>query len=722
MNSLELVPQTNEVLNGLEMIGPQHRIRYCKAVQSALAMGWGYYFPHLLAHNKPGKSAILITEEQGSMCVFRWTKKGNSPRLDLYLPPVPFQAEVMQRCLERANEYNGDRSAQIMRVDTRDATLMEADGSLRIRPRREQYLFVPANYESLAGKQLYTIRRNVAQVEKLGEVRVAPFAAEHATACLELLTHWKQQHQEAHGTAGGAGVSKRAIELACDPRNTDLRGELVFIDGKLVAFAFGGEIRPGLACSFDRKCDTSIRGLSYHHFRSFLLRLGDFDLVNDGSDTGRGGLRQLKESFRPVNMHTEYRVSQKRERKLRIATGFEGGATGNNQNNATVIPLPKSRDPMRVGLLCNFKKRLNPVQILSPSLLNRAIMLGEDLSQDGIELFLFSPRDVTRQGKVSGYVVKGREFRPDKKPVPRMNANWTYGTRKLIDRGMGYEKFKRWAGKHKVDVYVPYEFAELVANKCDTYRVIREHQPDLYPRTEDFAGTEEQIEAYLKRSGLVFIKPRAGNKGNKIFVLRQSGADYSLRYYHNGVCRLLEPITIGGVLAIIDIAKTDKSYCIQDGIESLQIDGSVFDVRVVMVNDGDNWHSILETRLAPPGSDLSNVYQGGSIHETEELFKSKLGAVAGHKLAGKIRQISHGVARHLGLQFPGRIMELGLDLIVDQDFGIHLVEVNAKPGVSGMASEKPIFDWQPEDAAYYEKSVREHVRHLANFIRSKLTR
>ena len=87
------------------------------------------------------------------------------------------------------------------------------------------------------------------------------------------------------------------------------------------------------------------------------------------------------------------------------------------------------------GVLFLFKKRLNPVQILSPSLLNRTIMLGEDLSQDGIELFLFSPRDVTRQGKVSGYVVKGREFRPDKKPVPRMNANWTYGTRKLIDRG-----------------------------------------------------------------------------------------------------------------------------------------------------------------------------------------------------------------------------------------------------------------------------------------------
>jgi hypothetical protein len=67
-------------------------------------------------------------------------------------------------------------------------------------------------------------------------------------------------------------------------------------------------------------------------------------------------------------------------------------------------------------------------------------------------------------------------------------------------------------------------------------------------------------------------------------------------------------------------------------------------------------------------------------------------------------------------------MELGLDLVIDRDLGIHLVEVNAKPGLSGWASERKIFDWKAEDQAYYDRSVRPHIRHLANFLRAKLER
>ena len=82
--------------------------------------------------------------------------------------------------------------------------------------------------------------------------------------------------------------------------------------GQLAAFAFGGEIRPGVACFFEAKSDGSVPGLAYAHRRNFMLNLQDYDVVNDGSDTGRPGLRQLKDSFRPVAMHAEYRATQRR--------------------------------------------------------------------------------------------------------------------------------------------------------------------------------------------------------------------------------------------------------------------------------------------------------------------------------------------------------------------------------------------------------------------------
>jgi hypothetical protein len=64
---------------------------------------------------------------------------------------------------------------------------------------------------------------------------------------------------------------------------------------------------------------------------------------------------------------------------------------------------------------------------------------------------------------------------------------------------------------------------------------------------------------------------------------------------------------------------------VQAGIESLRYEGAVFDVRVVMVNDGRDWHALFESRLAPPGSSLSNVYQGGTIHVTRELLAAIVG-------------------------------------------------------------------------------------------------
>ena len=137
------------------------------------------------------------------------------------------------------------------------------------------------------------------------------YSTAHKEACLALLRRWRNAHREAHGSAGGASTTARAIELADTLASRDLRGELVFSKEELVAFAFGGEIRPGVASFFDAKSDPSIPGLSYAHRCSFLLNLREFERVNDGSDTGRTGLRQLKQSFRPVAMHAEYRANQR---------------------------------------------------------------------------------------------------------------------------------------------------------------------------------------------------------------------------------------------------------------------------------------------------------------------------------------------------------------------------------------------------------------------------
>ena len=306
------VPECSGVLAGLKVVDLDDLDRYKTAVEAGKQKGWGYYFPNLLAQNRPGRSAMLLIEDEGSICVFRWQLRDAEPHLDLYFPPIPLSIPVLRRCLERANAFNTDRSARVIRIDAQDAEALSGVPALRVRQRRAQYVFAPATYEDLAGQQYRTIRRNVALFDGRPDVEVAPFSTTHAEGCRALLSRWKKAHRAAHGTAGGAGASSLAIEWAGKLPAADLGGEVVLLDGRVSGFALGGEIRPGLACAFDRKCDNEVRGLTYFQFRSFLLSLRGFERVNDGSDAGRAGLRQLKDTFRPVEMHAEYRATQRR--------------------------------------------------------------------------------------------------------------------------------------------------------------------------------------------------------------------------------------------------------------------------------------------------------------------------------------------------------------------------------------------------------------------------
>lgn len=301
-------------LDGLEVLKASDLPRYKRALTAGEQRGWGYYFPYLLSRQRPDRSAVLWVEDEGSMCVFLWRRRKGVARLEMPVAPAPMNPSVLRRCLERCNTYNGDRSARILRIDERDAPSVASLVHLRVEERRIQYLYAPADFADLSGRRYRTLRRNVALVEALPSVEVLPWSADHEAGCRDLLSRWGRQHRALHGTSGGVGSAGRALDLASDfaelDLRLDLRGEVILIDGRVSSFALGGEIRPGVGCFLEAKCDVDIRGLSYFQRARFLSGLEDIDLVNDGSDVGRAGLRQLKESLRPIAMHTEYRGFQ----------------------------------------------------------------------------------------------------------------------------------------------------------------------------------------------------------------------------------------------------------------------------------------------------------------------------------------------------------------------------------------------------------------------------
>ncbi|MEO5988362.1 MAG: YheC/YheD family protein [Candidatus Eisenbacteria bacterium] len=373
----------------------------------------------------------------------------------------------------------------------------------------------------------------------------------------------------------------------------------------------------------------------------------------------------------------------------------------------------------QVGVLCNVDTDGDPREQLSPSVINRAFLIGRLLAEDDIRLFLYCPKDVAATGEVPGFLLDEEQLIAQRRTVPHVNANWSYRTRQLLRHGMGYQPFKRWMRERGNEVYVPYEFSELVSNKQKAYEAVRVLDESLHPHTEDFAGSPAQIEDFLARSTSVFIKPRAGHKGNGVFVLRRSDSRYALDYYDSKARRSFPHLSLAAILGLLDAAASGERYVIQEGVECLRYQDSVFDVRVVMIHDGQGWHSLFESRLSPPGSQLSNVYQGGTIRITRELLAATVGEPEGRRVEDRLREVSGALARHFESRFPDALCEIGFDFVIDQDRTPRLVEVNAKPGISGIGSEQKLFDWTAEEQALHEQWTIPHMKHLAGFLRHK---
>ena len=263
-------PQLAGALDGLEPLQPADLARYQRAVEAGRQLGWAYYFPYLLARGSASRSAVLIAEECGALCLFLWRARERGERLDLLLPPVPMHPTALSLSLERANDFNADRSARVLRLDADDAALAASLPGLRVRPRKEQYLYAPAAFADLGGRRYRTLRRNVARIEGLPDLEVLPYTpGEHADACLALLRRWARHHRDAHGTAGGTGTSRRALDLAARLPAL-VRGEVIYLAGRLVAYALGGEIRPGIGCFFEAKTEPAQPGLAYFQRYRFL--------------------------------------------------------------------------------------------------------------------------------------------------------------------------------------------------------------------------------------------------------------------------------------------------------------------------------------------------------------------------------------------------------------------------------------------------------------------
>ena len=366
---------------------------------------------------------------------------------------------------------------------------------------------------------------------------------------------------------------------------------------------------------------------------------------------------------------------------------------------------------------------------ISPSLINRITLIEKFLREQGMQFFLYSPHQIApERNTIAGFVAENGSFAPTEAKVPAVNGNWTYQTRKLLERGMGYAEFLRWVEERRIGIYVPHAFSELMANKLETYKLVRAFHGTLHPHCEAYTGRAGQLERFIESGPLSFLKPRTGSKGERIITLRRGRNGLTVTHYRKGE---REDCKVGSAREVSKLVrelmtshalKNRNKYVIQQGVETMRHDGSTFDIRVTMLNDGDRWHWLHEARRSREGSDVSNVKQGGRTVVTEDLLFDLLGNEGAQQILYELQSESLGLAAYLERLHPGDILEVAFDFVIDREGRLRLLEINTKPGLAGIGADVSVHEKRPEHEPLFERWVYPHTRHLAHFLMRKFER
>lgn len=376
-----------------------------------------------------------------------------------------------------------------------------------------------------------------------------------------------------------------------------------------------------------------------------------------------------------------------------------------------------------IGLICNIRKTVKPNKI-NAYWQHRAVTMNPYLAENNIRLIMYAPFDVNPEtGIVTGYYYENEEFIPITTEVPLINYDWYLGsTPKRDNISITYSTFLRWAKEKHLMVYPPRSLFKLAGNKYLTYQYVSKFDRRLVPKTALFDGTSQQLQQFLLRSNCTFVKPSSGKGGNDLFVIRETKGLFSLAHYFNKEIQSFEFDTIESCLEKINKMKSDREYVIQKGINGINYHDSVFDIRVVVLNNGNGNQCIYDVRLGKKGSDLSNASQGGK-HVPIETLVEVFGYEEYEKILAEIEITLMKLTNHIETQLATSLCEVAYDIVITESKDFHLLEINVKPGLLGnMKTMKNFYNMTYLENKIYEQYSLRHGTILAQFLLDKWSR
>ncbi len=207
--------------------------------------------------------------------------------------------EVLRSLFEQHRVMKAVAPAQAERLTQRGYRVWEdRDGF--------DYLYRREKMADLAGRKLHRKKNLVNLFLRNNQCVAQPLLEEYGGDALRILDGWRQQQE----TPGDYTAAKEALEQM---EYLQLCGGIFYVNEQPVAYTLGEEVAQGrvFVVHFEKAVlDKKLRGIYQYVNQVFASFLPEkYELINREQDLGDPGLRQAKESYRPVGFVTKHRAA-----------------------------------------------------------------------------------------------------------------------------------------------------------------------------------------------------------------------------------------------------------------------------------------------------------------------------------------------------------------------------------------------------------------------------
>ncbi len=224
--------------------------------------------------------------------------------------------DAITKILQTAEQLRGGKEFMFVVVEKIFADELEKypNAKFNITADRDNfdYVYLAQDLINLSGRKFHGKKNHLNAFKKeYPDAKYLPITEEIIPKCREELNLWYKEHKRANPDDPFIGYEQAAIHEIFDHFDAfKLKGGAILIDNRVVAFTFGEKLNSDTAVIHVEKADPTVRGIYVAINQAFVENeWSDMIYINREEDMGIDGLRQAKESYRPIKMIEKFNAT-----------------------------------------------------------------------------------------------------------------------------------------------------------------------------------------------------------------------------------------------------------------------------------------------------------------------------------------------------------------------------------------------------------------------------